>query len=249
MRMFKSLMLSQLKATLLIRPGFTEMMRRMRDQGIDVFVFTASDTKWTQVIVPLVEQSVGVNFARPLFTRAQCKLSNGSYVKPFKSILSTMVTSMKKRRQGIMSVADLAGRVLYIDNNNVISNDTPHAPNLVLCPTYDFHPDHDVLRLVPEEVFVKKWPQIMAKLRQYDLFSAASTEHLGREGARALYYKELSSALARRRLANKQFSHDRMWSVVDGIFAKHSFRQFTPKVVDYISDKVRRSCSTTTVIH
>lgn len=244
-KLFKTFLLAQLKSTGIIRPGFASFMRAMRKRDIDVFIYTASESKWATFLIALIEQAVGVSFARPLFTRTQCRYMNGSYVKPCKAVLNSMCTSMKRRgNTGIFTGTDLANRVLYVDNNDVIYKDCPHAPELVLCPTYDFRLDHDVLRLVPEDVFARHWQSIANKLSQYDVLMSR-TDLTSRESARIHYYKSLAAMLAKHRPVNKHMLSDRLWPVLETVFARHNPTSFKGKTLEYIKHKVGKCLSST----
>jgi hypothetical protein len=238
--LFKAMLTSQLQSTAIIRPGFDAFMRALQRRDIDVFVYTASDTKWAKLLVPLIEQVVGVPFAKPLFTRTHCRSSNGNYVKPCKAVMAAMCASMKKRsRPGIQSAADLADRVMYVDNNDVIRRDVPYAPELILCPTYDYRLDHDVLRLVPENVFVSHWQGIYAKLVQYELMPRLSGA--SKDAVRIAYYKSLARALNSQRVANKVYVTDVLWLTLRHVFERHNPKSFKGKMLQYITRKCQAS--------
>lgn len=237
---FKAMLSSQLKSTSIIRPGFDTFMKALQKRDIDVFVYTASDTKWAKFLVPLIEQAVGVPFAKPLFTRTHCKFSNGNYIKPCKAVMASMCASMKKRnRPGIQNVADLADRVMYVDNNDVIRRDVPYAPELVLCPTYDYRLDHDVLRLVPENVLAVHWQGIYGKLVQYELMPRFSG--VSKDTMRIAYYKSLAKALSSQRVANKVYVTDVLWLTLRQVFERHNPKHFRGKMLQYITRKCNQA--------
>lgn len=237
---FKALLLSQLKSTILIRPGFQSFMRNMQRREVDVFIYTASEAVWAKFIIPLVEQAIGVPFARPLFTRAHCKMSNGGYMKPCKNVLVSICNTLKKkRRAGITCPQDLHEKLLFIDNSSVLLRDVPHAPHVVLCPTYDSKIEYDVLRLVPEEVFSKHYQSIYNKLLQYELIPKTRSI-TGKESVRILYYHSLARTLALQRVNNRHWQQDTMWPTLEAIFQRYNPKKFDRKMLKYITAKINK---------
>jgi hypothetical protein len=72
LKLFRANLKAQLQASALIRPGVKPFLAALHADRVAFFVYTASDPRWAAFFVPVVEEVLGVRFARPLLTRAHC---------------------------------------------------------------------------------------------------------------------------------------------------------------------------------
>ncbi len=213
MKLFKADLQSQLTETALLRPRFRTFARTMTKHGAELFVYTASDTKWANVIVPAVEAATGVQFNRPLFTRKQCRTEDGVLRKPVKAMLQSIFGALRRKKAGgrgpLLHAADLAGRVVFIDNSDVMLQDAPGARQVPLlrCPTYAFRRAYDVLRLMPPRALERK--DVWERLQRYGMCPRSAAAG---ETPRAAYYRHLSELVRREASQRARCSgRDRMW--------------------------------------
>lgn len=217
---FKTDLMDQLKETRLIRPGFRTFARGMSKRGVEMFVYTASDTKWANIIVPAIETVVGVRFNRPLFTRKQCQLVDGVLRKPVKAMIQSIYSCLRKRHRTLLHPSDLEGRLVFIDNSDVMLQDAAVTVPLLRCPTYAATHAYDVLRWVPTKTMRTAAETVGGVLKRYGMLAAGATsmrERGGREmlppSLRELYYRTLSGMIRREHgaAAANERDRDRTW--------------------------------------
>jgi hypothetical protein len=238
LRHMKQFLLAKLQYSNIIRPHFKEFMKLMNHKGVEIFLYTASDPKWANFIVPAIEKAVGFKLNRPLFTRSQCKMINGNYRKPMKIILKSIFTNLKRRYHDLKNISDLNQQILFIDNYNVMIQDAAYNIGLALCPTYNYIQHYDVLRFIPDDVFTKKFVSISVKLMQYKLIPTIDTSKLSPDKIMMIYFQNLSKNITSRRIHQKQYSQDKMWMILDRIFSHHNLSRFSPNTVNYINSKI-----------
>lgn len=237
LKLFKDQLHAQLQHTPVIRPEFATFCRAMKERGVELYVYTASDAKWATLFVGAVERALGVKFNRPLFTRNHCRMMGGVYRKPTRAVLAAVFNGLKRRYAGLRKPSDLADQVAMVDNNNVLLQDAAYSMGMLLCPTYDYLHNYDVLRLVPEDVLAAKTSAVVAKLAQYKLLPAG-VPYSSLDKLRAAYYVCLGRDIAASRKLRKKQAGDRMWRALQQALVKHNIRTFGPKALTYMESKL-----------
>jgi hypothetical protein len=237
LKTFKELLTAQLRSTAIVRPGFAEFVRSVQAKGIELFLYTASDSRWASFFVPVLEKALSLKLNRPLFTRTHCRLVNGEYRKPTRAVLHSVFSSLKRKYRGLRTVSDLNQQIAMIDNSNVLSHDAAFSVGLVMCKTYDFSHNYDVLRLVSDETLAKKTSQIVHKLVQYRMLSVPTVETVSCDRVRAAYFRTLSDNLLSKRSLRKTQAKDQMWPELAHIFDKYKLTHFSAKALDYMCVK------------
>ena len=228
--------LKQFKQTLmrdlgngLIRPHFADFATSLKSyhEHVELFIYTASDDKWAQFLVPCIEQVTGITFNKPIFSRKHCIPSSGSINKSLNDIAKTIHGRLKKKYGQYMPPQKmLLKNMCIIDNNNVLT-DAHHK--CVLCPTYSYIHPYDVLKHLEEDL-IEKEHKFVAKLlssygiitRQHDTTTTMLSDyysHLGRA------YKASTS----RQNANDEFWHQitqRILSAIKKGYTKDAFVKY-----------------------
>jgi hypothetical protein len=191
----------------LLRPYFGEFMSAVASHhGIEVFVYTASTKDWAPVVIHNVEQCTGVRFQRPLFTRDHCL--PGPVPKSLQSIKPLVFRTLKKKYVRLSSPTDLDGRMVMIDNTDVLAERTSWIP----CPTYDFVSNYDVLKNVDTDVLRAAFPIVSREMvRQGALSRAASRQIRRYEDFMSHYYARISKNFAISGAKNSAHRLDSYW--------------------------------------
>ena len=236
LRLLKAYLEAQLRHTCLLRPGFARFAKHAAQLEIELFVYTASEARWAQFLVPVVEAAVGVKFNRPIFTRTNCRLVNGSWRKPTKGMLASVHSCVRKRHPGLQT-SDLAGRVMFVDNNDVMLQDAAHHVALVHCPTYGARYVHDALRLLPDDLLVQRWRDVARKLMQYGMLDERAAASLASVQAfRGAYYRSLAARIVG---PGGSCADDKMWGLFDKILQKYHHK-VSPRLVAFINERLNR---------
>lgn len=189
LKAFKQTLMRDL-ANGLIRPHFADFATSLRSyhENVELFIYTASDDKWAQFLIPCIEQVTGIAINRPIFSRKHCIPTGGSINKSLNDIAPTIHSRLKKKYGADLPPMKLMMRSMcIIDNNNVLT-DAQHK--CVLCPTYSYIHPYDVLKHIEEDVIEKQQKTVSRLLagygiitRQYDNINSMLSDyysHLGR---------------------------------------------------------------------
>lgn len=179
----------------IIRPHFLTFLSNLTQvyQNIEVFVYTASDVCWANLIIPCIEQVIEYNFSKPYFTRKHCIYDDGEYLKSIKHI-SPILHSKLKNKYPSISTNELVSYSLLIDNNNVIVKS--EYDKLVRCPTYDAKQIYDVLRNINEMTLQNNYMEVSLMLTLNGYFPKVDThKHYSFDVFKALYYEVLSKKI------------------------------------------------------
>jgi hypothetical protein len=232
LRGFKTRLTTHLQHTSLLRPGFKDFFRIARSRNIEIFLYTASESKWaTTMLVPALEAALSIKINRPIFTRNHCKLVNSEYRKPTNAILKTIFNTLRKRYPSLKSVQDLSSKVALIDNNTVLLQDATFSVGMVLCPTYSYIWYYDLLANIPEDVLFKKAYSIHSKLVQYKQIDNIPVQD--GMSMRKLYFKSLA-----RNVTKTHESNDSMWKMLAKLIKRYAFERFSTRVLDYFNKKI-----------
>lgn len=119
----------------LIRPHFKKFVDTVKSHSLNMqlFVYTASETKWANVIVPVIEKLVGFKFNRPIFSRAHCDMTVDKH-KSLKLIAPSIVRTLKRKYSNAKIDTDTIKRMTYLIDNNFVLQEQYH---LVKCPSYE----------------------------------------------------------------------------------------------------------------
>jgi len=176
----------------IIRPNVLKFCKEV-GPNVELFVYTASEASWANFFVPCVEAALGVRFNRPIFTRDQCARNMH---KSIDRLLPQIARSVR-RRYPTTTPANLRDRVLLVDNTPDVMAAPAETPRVVVCPTYGYNYNYDVLRHVPVEVLHTGFARIAPILERYGMFpsGAAGGRVDSYQTFAAAYYRRLSRAM------------------------------------------------------
>jgi hypothetical protein len=123
------------KENLLVRPYFSGFLKALSEYNKEsyVFVYTASEKKWAEKQIKLIEKSLSNVFDRPILTRDDCVVTNsGKICKSISHIFPKI-----KRKIGIKNESELLEKheLVIIDNNDVFLD---YSDRFLKCPSYNF---------------------------------------------------------------------------------------------------------------
>lgn len=183
-----------------LRPYFAWFCSRVKAaRPTEIFVYTASDPKWAAIVVPCIERLAGIRFARPIFTRKHCIITDrGEIRKSLRRVLPTVLTRLR-RTSPDLTLKHLYDSVVMIDNNPLVMQGSPEDERrMVRCPTYDVRMPSDVLTHLSVDVVSKRYVRIAQVLERYDMFPApfSQTRPKSLLDFKVKYYSALSRAYA-----------------------------------------------------
>jgi len=225
----------------MVRPHFKSFMRKVQSMGAEVFIYTASEKKWANYVVPLLEKECDVSFARPLFTRVECP--DGK--KLLNNIMPKILKYYRKKYDKSITEEAIRSRLCMVDNNDVYP-DPADAAFMVKCPTYDmFVPVN-----LPSILSFTKYPDakkvIMSYSKKYmdvmPISGGANGKKLSSQMKQHIFEKNFYSQYLK---ILDLFLHKEMNRKEDHMFAKlaHYLNKcrdttITPRIISYINSKI-----------
>lgn len=130
----------------LVRPHFADFITsiKARHDNVEFFVYTASDDKWANFLIPCIEQALSISISRPIFSRKHCIMNSGTLYKSFSKVAPLIHTKLKKK-YGNLQVKHILKNMMIIDNNNVLIDNRKFC---IHCSTYEWLDVYDVCRLL-----------------------------------------------------------------------------------------------------
>lgn len=197
----------------LLRPFFKAFMNMINTHyknKVELFVYTASEKKWANYIVPIIESVTNVKFNRPIFTREQCNMNLTEKVKSISTVKPAILKTLKKKYTTITS-ENINDKIYLIDNNYVLKE----TSFLIKCPTYDKAVFINVLRTIDENIKQNKLKDICKVLlndeckNQWDMMKRIYDDAF----KKFIYYDE----------KNYSYKNDRYWKKVIFVFKKNGY--------------------------
>jgi hypothetical protein len=180
----------------LLRPGTGALIRTIRGKfrNSEIFVYTASDKKWAEFLVPCIEQVLDFKFNRPIFSRQNCISTSIDIRKSMKRILPNAVRTVKKNNPSCEKLMHhhFQERMVLIDNSPVLIND--EMKKWIPCPTYAFRGNFDVLKLLTEKEIRDNKDALIRILKSFKLFPN-SINSCTFQQFRIIYYQTLSKLI------------------------------------------------------
>lgn len=203
----------------------------------ELFVYTASEARWAQFLVPCIEEATGVRFNRPLFTRKHCVATHGGadYRKSLGAVAPLVLRALKARYGGALrSAADVRANMLLIDNHpDVLLDPGADGARLVHAPTYGFAFYHDVLGKLDARVVAASFPRLAPFLAKFGLYPAAAPPPATVQDFLQAYYARLARSISEAREENRR--PDAFWRGLGRVLRHARFARVDDASARYIN--------------
>lgn len=227
----------------LLRPCISDFMSMIKQANelTEFFLYTASDDKWAQFLVPCIESACGCKFSRPIFTRKHCLNTEKSMKKSLIKISTQVWSKLKPKYGGLVfkNAKHLSDHMLLIDNNKVlIDRETKRG---IICPSYDHCVLYDVLRNIDERVLHDNVHGIMQVLGKYGLVDTGkvASSRSSSYSFLATYYEQYAERLMIYARKDRNYRRDRFWlTLVHMIEALQNKRVSKETMIKYINGKL-----------
>lgn len=191
----------------ILRPHLASFIDTIKTKNTDceIFIYTASDGKWANFIVAIIEKIISRKFNRPLFTRKHCVLKKNGYQKSIRRIEKFIKKS---------SGGDVFSQSILFDNNFVLMKQ--EEQRLYICPTYNYKDVYDVTRLLSENVLYENYYEIAKILSTYGLFpdfDSLKHQNFSYNVFKSLYFSFIGNNI-RENLKNNLMIKDNFWMTV-----------------------------------
>lgn len=241
-KLFKENLLTQLKTSNLIRPKVKYFLSRMQSkhEQVEFFIFTSSEKRWANFLIPCIEDVLGVSFNRPILTRTNCTVTPKGQLCKSLMRASPIIQKALKRKYPHVSKHDIFKNSVLIDNLNTL---VPlESSKLIKCKSYMCSQYSDVIRVLSEETIAANIPKIVIILRRYNLFSSKQmSSEITLPDFRIIYYSDLAKYIQRNVHDRHKCQNDDFWKGITEILQSLQPLQFRDKTVKYINTKLAQS--------
>jgi len=225
----KSLNNSYNNKSLLMRPHFFYFIQSMKKlyQRSYFYIYTASEKKWANKEIAIIEKNNNFKFDRPLFTRDNCILDNDGNIK--KSI--TKILPLIKKNIKMPSSYDIRKHLLIIDNNPTFID---YKENLLICPSYNYIKFNNLIDIFPDEIdnsniknYINKLTKEQRICRKYD--GDTCLEKI---------YKWLYKKCKKINKYNSNYVNDTFWKDLVILIKNYSIRHYNSKNIEIMQKSI-----------
>lgn len=225
----KSLNESYNEKSLLIRPHFFHFIQAMKKlYPVSYFyVYTASEKKWANKEISIIEKNNNFKFDRPLLTRDNCIIDkDGSITKSINKILPLIKKNIK-----FSSTFDIKKHLLIIDNNPTFID---YKDNLLICPTYNYVKFNNLKDVVPDDISCANIKNYISKLTK----EQRMCRNYNNPECLEKIYKWLYKKCKKINKYNLRYVNDNFWKDLVILIKSHNIRQYTSKNVDMMQKSI-----------
>jgi hypothetical protein len=206
----------------LIRPYFLEFIKQMRDNFMNChfYVYTASEKKWAEKQIKIIEENLKMKFNRPIFTRNECEPSKDNGKLTYIKSINRIKRRIKLDNIELMIIDD---KQVYMDNSNL----------LVRCNLYNYRSfcnywDYIPINKIKNKVFLEYLSTLIKENRLTPVIKATSVKQ------KMEYYKWLYNKCKELNEYNKGYRRDDFWLNLAKIISKNKIRVFNDKSLNLI---------------
>lgn len=216
----------------LIRKGLVSFIKDLQkhyNNNIYFFIYTASEKVWANTEIKWVEETHGISFQRPIFTRDDCINYSGFCKKSIDKIFPRMIRSIKVPLTKEQKMEVLNKRLLIIDNNQVYVD---MQEKVLLCPDYDFMVFENISEDVNDYTFnVPYINELITLLIKQGLMCPLFPVQNDINYTTYKRYSWLVSKCKEITESNKQYINDSFFKNLKKLIIKNNIKAFTPNVV------------------
>ncbi|GAX85669.1 hypothetical protein CEUSTIGMA_g13084.t1 [Chlamydomonas eustigma] len=203
---FRSALISRLRYGI-VRPHVAEFCR---STSSELFVYTASTREWASFIVPCIEAAIAVRFNRPIFSRDNCSDSGVTNIKSLSAVAPLVHRSLRRRYPGV-SLQSTFDSLVLVDNTADVLPPLERS-KMILCPTYKYVYDYDVLSSLPVDLLHSAPGKVAEVLVRAGFLPASSRKYNNLQQLFAEYYTALGRRIAQHASQNSwTLAHDRFF--------------------------------------
>lgn len=228
----------------LVRPGlasFYHAIRRMYNNNVHFFVYTASQKDWAHQEIDWIEKQHGIRFQRPLFTRQDCVVDGaGNHRKSLQKVLPRIMRSLGKKHGRSLTKQEqdyiTNHHILIIDNNAVFLDRTDR---LLLCPDYNFTQFESLLDIIPSDAMRNpSVQQLVLSLINQGLVCPSPQGVTDRNEVLASQYVWLAKQCHGISQTNSMYKMDNFWLYITKIILKNNIRTYSPTIIQQLQKGV-----------
>jgi hypothetical protein len=219
--------------SLLVRPHFFTFINAMKKMypSSYFYIYTASEKKWANKEIAIIEKHNNFKFDRPLFTRDNCIMDKYCNIKKSVAKILPLISKTIK----IPNNYDISKRLLIIDNNPTFID---YTENLLLCPSYNYMKFYDLRETLPnynkcEEL--KSYISRLTKEQRIGKISKKKPENLEKT------YKWLYKKCKKINKYNSKYEDDTFWKDMVALIKHYNITSYSPKIIAEIQKTITKN--------
>lgn len=222
----------------IVRPFFDTFIKSLTSSHVpfEFFIYTASEKTWADYVIKSIENTYGIKFNRPIFSRQYCIFDpkDREYKKSIGLIRPTLLKALKKKYSVSFTKHDLVQNILIIDNNNVYHSSD--QGRLLLCPTYNYRVPENIMAFIKQDTYKTHYQIIHQVLKKYIPFLTLTTDYFTFQKEFYTYY---ISFIDNQMKTNNKHIQDKYWLYLRDVIVSSNVRRFDETSVKYMANTLR----------
>ncbi len=216
----------------LIRKGLTKFIEDLKqhfNNNIYFFIYTASEKAWANKEIQWVEKTHNIKFERPIFTRDDCILheGSGSYKKNISKIYPRILKSISKTPFSKVEKDYILRKHFIIIDNNAVYTDMQEY--LLLCPDYGFMVFENIVKDIPiPNSHKNEYINLLINSGIICPFFAIKSDINQMMSEK---YKWFASKCKEISVSNKKYANDNFFKNLKKLIIKNNIRIFSPNII------------------
>lgn len=216
--------------SLLVRPHFFTFINSIKKlyPASYFYIYTASEKKWANKEISIIEKNNNFKFDRPLFTRDNCIIDKyGNIMKSVSKILPLISKTIK-----IPNNYEISKRLLIIDNNPTFID---YTDNLLLCPSYNYTKFYDLRETLPKYNKCEELKSYINRLaKEQRIGKISKSENLEKT------YKWLYKKCKKINKYNFKYESDTFWKDLGALIKHYNITSYSPKIIGELQKSINK---------
>lgn len=212
--------------TRLIRPYFKLFIEKMKEYYPTsyFYIYTASEKKWAEKEIMIIEKILNIKFERPIFTRKDCQI----IIKDDKVNIKKSIENIKKR------IKIKNSEILIIDDNDVYMDNNER---LIKCNIYNYkyfcnYWDYIPINKISNKIVLNYLQSLIKNNRLNPIIDKKTMKEQKR------YYDWLSEKCDEINRTNKKYKNDKFWLILAKILIENKIINFNNNTIKFIHNKI-----------
>jgi hypothetical protein len=208
--------------TKLIRPYFLNFITTIKKTipNSYFYIYTASEKKWAEKEIKIIEKILDIKFERPIFTRNDCNLNMEEEKISFIKSIDKIKKKIKIENPEIIIIDD---KTVYIDNNH----------RLIKCKMYNYkyfcnYWDYIPITKIKNKIFLDFLSKLINENRLSPFYDTKTNKQ------KKDYYKWLYLKTLEINKNNKKYKNDKFWLYLTKIIVENKITKLNEENISLI---------------
>lgn len=208
----------------LIRPNFIDFINTIRKlySSCAFYIYTASEKKWAEKEITIIEKNLDIKFNRPIFTRNDCILQMVNNKIVYKKSIEAIKRKIKIKDPEIIIIDD---NDVYLDNMD----------RLIKCKIYNYkffcnYWEYIPIEKIKNKIFIKYLSTLIEAERLNPINNINNMKN------KMDYYKWLYDKCYNINKNNKKYKQDKFWLNLTKIIIENNIKNYNNTTFKFIQE-------------